>query len=166
MPSPTQVPAQKITTFLWFDRNAEEAIRFYTSIFPDSKVLATTRWGPGGPVPAGTLMSATFTLAGQQFMALNGGPAHRLSPAVSLYVSCADQAEIDATWDQLLAGGGKPARCGWLEDRFGLSWQVVPQALGAMLQDPDPARVQRVTAAFLAMVKFDVAALQRAYDGR
>ncbi len=158
--------AQKVTTFLWFDDDAEAAVRFYTSLFPDSKVLAETRWGKGGPVPEGTLMTARFTLAGQEFMALNGGPMLRFNEAISLFVACTSQAEIDELWAKLTADGGQPSRCGWLKDKYGLSWQIVPAGLCDMLQDKDAAKVKRVTDAFMAMTKFDVAALQRAYDGR
>lgn len=163
---PSARPRQKITTFLWFDREAEDAIRSYCSIFPDSKVLAETRWGPHGPVPEGTLMSARFQLAGQEFMALNGGPTHRLTPAVSLLVDCGSQAEIDDLWARLTADGGEPGRCGWLEDRWGLSWQIVPSELGAMLGDEDPARAARVAQAMMGMSKLDVAQLKAAYEGR
>lgn len=158
--------AQKITTFLWYDDDAEEAVRFYSSLFRDSKVLAETRWDDGGPVPKGTLKAARFTLAGQEFMALNGGPLFHFNEAISLMVSCTTQAEIDRLWDRLTADGGQPSRCGWLKDKYGLSWQIVPAGLCSMLQDKDPAKVKRVTDSFMAMTKFDVAALQRAYDGR
>jgi len=161
MPKP-----QKITTFLWYDDDAEEAIRFYCSIFPDSKVLAETRWGEGGPVPKGTLMTASFQLAGQEFMALNGGPAFRFNEAISLFVHCNTQREIDELWAKLTSGGGEPGQCGWLKDKYGLSWQVAPDALGEMLGDKDPARAQRVGAAMMQMSKLDIAALKKAYDGR
>lgn len=157
---------QKITTFLWFDQNAEEAVRFYASIFKDSKVLSEQRWGEGGPLPKGTLMTARFQLEGQQFVALNGGPAYRFNEAISLFVDCASQREIDELWDRLCAGGGEPGQCGWLKDRFGLSWQIVPGKLAEMLGDPDPAKAQRVGAAMMTMQKLDLVRLQQAYDGR
>ena len=165
-PTAPAMKKQKITTFLWFDDDAEEAIRFYCSIFPDSKVLAETRWGEGGPAPAGTLMTAAFQLAGQEFMCLNGGPAFRFNEAISLLVHCNTQREIDDMWAKLTAGGGEPGQCGWLKDKYGLSWQVVPDALPEMMGDKDPARARRVSAAMMQMGKLDLAALKKAYDGR
>lgn len=156
-------PKQKITTFLWFDDNAEEAMNFYVSLFEDSKVVSVSRWGEGGPVPKGTLMTATFELAGQEFMALNGGPMHRFTEAISLFVNCETQAEIDSLWAKLTAGGGEPGRCGWLKDKYGLSWQIVPSALGAMLGDKDPAKARRVAEAMMKMNKLDIDGLKRAY---
>jgi len=158
--------SQKITPFLWFDDNAEEAINFYVSIFRNSRIVRTSRYGDAGPGPKGTVMSATFELEGQTFQALNGGPHFKFTPAISLFVSCDTQEEVDYYWDRLLAGGGKPTQCGWLTDRFGLSWQVIPRQLGEMLGDKDPQRSQRVMKAMLAMVKIDVAALKRAYDNK
>jgi predicted 3-demethylubiquinone-9 3-methyltransferase (glyoxalase superfamily) len=155
----------KITTFLWFDQNAEEAIRFYVSIFKDSRIVSESRWGEGGPVPKGTLMSARVRLAGHDLMALNGGPMYRFTEAISLFVNCEDQAEVDRLWAQL-GEGGEPGRCGWLKDKYGLSWQIIPAALGEMLQDKDPVRAKRVAEAMLKMGKIDVAGLKRAYDGR
>lgn len=155
----------KITPFLWFDTDAEAAIRFYGGIFPDFALLEQTRWGEGAPLPKGTLMTARFRLAGQEFLALNGGPAHRFSEAISLFVRCETQAEIDDLWQKLTAGGGAPGQCGWLKDRFGLSWQVVPTQLAAWLGDPDPAKAARVGQAMLPMRKLDLAALQRAHAG-
>jgi len=157
---------QKISTFLWYDDDAEEAARFYCSIFEDSRILRETRWGEGGPVPKGTLMTVTFQLAGQEFIALNGGPTFRFNEAVSLFVHCNTQREIDDLWAKLMIGGGEPSQCGWLKDRFGLSWQIVPDALGEMLADEDPARAGRVTAAMMQMVKLDLARLEAAYGGR
>jgi len=148
---------QKITPFLWFDGTLEEAVNFYVSIFPDAKVLSMNRQGPSGPV-----FSATFQLAGSTFMGLNGGPMYKFSEAISFFVSCETQAEIDSLWDQLLAGGGTPTQCGWLKDRFGLSWQVVPSALGELLGGSDPARSQRVMQAMMKMVKFDIQGLKDA----
>ncbi len=160
----TMAARQKITTFLWFDDDAEAAVRFYTSLFPASKVLAETRWGDGGPVPAGTLMTAKFTLAGQEFLALNGGPQFHFTEAISLMVDCQDQAEIDRLWAKLTADGGEESMCGWLKDKYGLSWQLVPASLPEMLSDP--RRGGRVGAAMMQMHKLDLAALQRAFDGK
>jgi predicted 3-demethylubiquinone-9 3-methyltransferase (glyoxalase superfamily) len=162
--APAMTTEQKITTFLWFDDDAEEAVHFYTSLFPDSKVLAETRWGDGGPVPKGTLMTAKFTLAGQEFLALNGGPMFHFTEAISLMVDCNDQQEIDRLWAKLTADGGEESQCGWLKDKYGLSWQLVPGSLGAMLSDPQ--RGSRVGAAMMQMRKLDLAALQRAFDGK
>jgi predicted 3-demethylubiquinone-9 3-methyltransferase (glyoxalase superfamily) len=156
---------QKIRPFLWFDKEAEEAANFYISVFKNSRVLEVARYGAAGPGPAGSVMTVTFVLDGQEFIALNGGPHFRFTEAVSLFVTCEDQAEVDYFWDKLMAGGGQPVQCGWLKDRFGLSWQVVPAGLMTMLHDPDAARSERVMRAMLQMVKLDIAALQRAYDG-
>lgn len=155
---------QKITTFLWFDKEAEEAARFYTSTFPDSKILAVSRYGDAGPGPKGTAMTVEFQLAGQRFLALNGGPQFKFTEAISLLVDCETQEEVDELWRKLTSGG-KEAPCGWLKDRFGLSWQIVPSALGQLLQDPDPERSKRVMQAMLQMKKIDVAALRRAHAG-
>lgn len=157
--------AQKITPFLWFEDKAEEALDSYTSIFDNARVISINRYSEGGPFPAGTLMSATFELAGQQFMVLNGGPHDRFNDAVSFFVTCETQDEVDRYWDALLEGGGQPTQCGWLKDRFGVSWQIVPEVLGQYLSDPDPVKAQRVTAAMLSMVKLDVAKLTAAYNG-
>jgi predicted 3-demethylubiquinone-9 3-methyltransferase (glyoxalase superfamily) len=156
---------QKITTFLWYDDDAEEAVRFYTSIFKGSKVLEESRWGEGGPLPEGTLMTARFQLAGQEFMALNGGPMDRFTEAISLLVDCESQHEVDGLWEKL-GEGGEPGRCGWLKDRYGLSWQIIPSVLGEMMGDKDPAKAKRVVEAMLQMDKLDIARLQKAYDGR
>lgn len=150
---------QKIAPFLWFNDNAEEAIRFYTSIFDDASVLDMNRG------PDGKLFTATFQLAGQQFMALNGGPQFQFNEAISLHIRCEDQAEVDRLWEALLAGGGEESMCGWLKDRFGLSWQVIPVRLGALLSDPDPERAGRAMQAMLQMRKIDVAELERAANG-
>jgi predicted 3-demethylubiquinone-9 3-methyltransferase (glyoxalase superfamily) len=155
---------QKITPFLWFDHQAEEAATFYTSLFKDSHLGAVTRYGDGGHGPAGQVMSVTFTLAGQEFMALNGGPVFTFSPAISFFVHCETQAEVDEYWEKLSEGGEKE-QCGWVKDRFGISWQIVPTALGEFLQDKDPARAARVTQAMLKMTKLDIAGLERAYNG-
>ncbi len=154
---------QKITTFLWFDQQAEEAMNLYVSLFKNSKVLSVSRYPEGGPMPAGTLMTATFQLDGQEFMALNGGPEFKFTEAVSLFVTCETQAEVDHFWDHLSEGGEK-SRCGWLKDRFGLSWQIVPTALGELMGDPNPRKAQNVMQAMLQMDKLDIAALQAAHD--
>jgi len=154
---------QKITPFLWFDNNAEEAINFYVSIFKNSKVLSMNRYGEAGPGPKGTVMSATFQLEGQQFMALNGGPHFSFSPAISLFVNCETQQEVDELWEKLSAGG-KKERCGWLKDKYGLSWQIIPSALGRMLSDRDPEKSKRVMKAMLQMDKIDVHGLKQAYE--
>jgi predicted 3-demethylubiquinone-9 3-methyltransferase (glyoxalase superfamily) len=153
-----------ISPFLWFDTQAEEAARLYCSIFPNSRVLNTSRYAEGGPSPAGQVMTVTFELDGQRFTALNGGPRYSFTEAVSFVVPCETQAELDAIWDRLLEGG-KAQACGWLKDRFGLSWQVVPAALGRLMSDPDLAKSGRVMHAMLKMVKFDIAELERAARG-
>ena len=155
--------AQKITPFLWFDDQAEEAMHFYVSIFKNSRVGRVSRYGEGGPGKPGTVMSATFQLEGQEFHALNGGPRYKFTPAISLFVSCETQDEVDELWNKLVAGGA-PSQCGWLTDRFGLSWQIIPKALGQFLGDPDPGRAQRAMQAMLKMSKIDVAELKRAAD--
>jgi predicted 3-demethylubiquinone-9 3-methyltransferase (glyoxalase superfamily) len=154
--------SQKITPYLWFNGNAEEAVGFYTSVFAGSRVTKVARWGKGGPAPEGTVMNIAFELAGQSFIALNGGPQFPFTPAISLFVSCESQAEVDDFWAKLTAGGGKPGRCGWLEDRYGLSWQVVPVALVDLMSDPDPQASGRVAQALMTMQKIDLAELQRA----
>ena len=154
----------KITPFLWFNGNAEEAMNFYVSIFKNSKVGRVSRYGEAGPGPKGSVMSCTFTLNGQEFFALNGGPQYQFTPAISFFVDCETQKEVDELWEKLSAGGSKD-RCGWLRDKFGLSWQIIPSALGRMLNDKDPARANRVMNAMLQMQKIDIAGLQRAYDG-
>ncbi len=154
---------QKITPFLWFDNNAEEAMTFYTSIFKDSKIVDVSRYGEGGPGRSGTVMTGTFRLAGQEFMALNGGPEFKFTEAISFFVSCETQEEIDDLWNKLSAGG-EESQCGWLKDKFGLSWQIVPPVLGELLGDKDPEKAGRVMQAMLQMRKLDIAALRRAYD--
>ena len=156
---------QKITPFLWFDGKAEEAANFYTSIFKNSKVGRITRYGEAGPGPKGTAMSATFQLEGQEFMALNGGPQFKFTEAVSFFVNCETQEEVDELWEKLSAGGEK-GRCGWLKDQFGLSWQIIPSALGQMLGDKDPEKSKRVMQAMLQMNKIDINALKQAYEQR
>lgn len=153
---------QKITPFLWFDNQAEEAMNFYVSVFKNSKIGDVTRYGEGGPGPKGTVMSATFQLEGQSFIALNGGPHFKFTPAISLFVDCKTQQEVDTLWAKLSAGGA-PQQCGWLQDKFGLSWQIIPSALGQLLSDPDPVKSGRVMQAMMQMTKIDIEALQRAH---
>jgi predicted 3-demethylubiquinone-9 3-methyltransferase (glyoxalase superfamily) len=154
---------QKITPFLWFNGNAEEAMNFYVATFRNSKVGRVSRYGQGGPGAPGSVMSATFVLEGQEFHALNGGPQNQFTPAISLFVSCESQQEVDELWSRLTDGGSED-RCGWLRDRFGLSWQIIPTALGRLLGDPDRDRAQRAMRAMLQMQKIDIAALERAAD--
>jgi predicted 3-demethylubiquinone-9 3-methyltransferase (glyoxalase superfamily) len=154
---------QKITTFLWFDKEAEEAMNFYISIFKNSKALKISRYGEAGPGAKGTVMTALFELEGQQFYALNGGPHFRFNEAISLYVDCETQAEVDDLW-QKLSAGGKESQCGWLEDKYGLSWQIIPRALGEMLQDEDPKKSARIMQAMLQMKKIDIRGLKNAYE--
>ena len=156
---------QKITTFLWFNDQAEEAMNFYVSIFQNSKVGRVTRYGDAGPGPKGMVMSATFQLEGQEFFALNGGPQYSFTPAISMFVNCETHQEVDELWSKLSAGGSID-RCGWLRDRFGLSWQIIPKALGQLLGDKDPAKAGRVMQAMLQMDKIDVAKLEEAYAGQ
>jgi predicted 3-demethylubiquinone-9 3-methyltransferase (glyoxalase superfamily) len=155
---------QKIVPFLWFDGKAEEAMNFYASIFKNSRVGRVSRYGDAGPGPKGSVMSCTFTLDGQEFFALNGGAQYKFTPAISLFVNCETQAEVDELWNRLSAGG-REDQCGWLQDKFGLSWQIIPTVLGKMLGDKDPAKASRVMQAMLKMKKIDVTGLQRAYDG-
>lgn len=154
---------QKITPFLWFNFQAEEAVTLYTSVFKNSKILATTRYPAGSPGPAGAVMTVSFELNGQEFTALNGGPEFPFSEAISFYVNCESQAEVDELWEKLSQGGEK-GQCGWLKDRFGVSWQIVPTVLGSLLGDPNPQKAQRVTEAMLKMKKLDIAELKRAYN--
>jgi predicted 3-demethylubiquinone-9 3-methyltransferase (glyoxalase superfamily) len=156
----------KITPFLWFDSQAEEAARFYCSIFRPSKLGKVARYPEGSPGPAGSVMTVEFQLDGQDYIALNGGPHFRFNEAVSFVINCKDQQEVDYYWDKLLADGGKPSQCGWLTDKFGLSWQVVPAAMNELFSDKDPARAQRAMQAMLKMVKLDLSALEAAADGR
>src|SRR4030088_383036 len=155
---------QKIAPCLWFDGKAEEAMNFYVSVFKNSKVGRVTRYGEGGPGPKGTVMSATFQLDGQEFFALNGGPMFTFTPAISFFVNCQTQAEVDELWEKLSAGGEK-SRCGWLKDKFGLSWQIIPGALGELVTDPGPAKSARVMQAMMQMTKIDIAGLQQAHQG-
>jgi len=155
----------KLTAMLWFDKEAEEAMNHYLSIFPDSKQLSVSRYGAAGPGPAGTVMTASFEIEGYQFTALNGGPLFKFNESVSFVVRCKDQAEVDYYWHKLSAGGA-PSACGWLKDKFGLSWQVVPVQLIEMLSDKDGARAQRVMGAMMKMGKIVIADLQAAYGGK
>jgi len=155
---------QKITPFLWFDGQAEEAMNFYVSVFKNSKVGRVSRYGEAGPGPKGTVMSATFQLDGQDFFALNGGPQFVFTPAISFFVNCETQQEVDELWDKL-SEGGKKERCGWLKDRYGLSWQIIPSILGKLLQDPDAEKAKRVMQAMLQMDKIDIERLKQAHRG-
>jgi predicted 3-demethylubiquinone-9 3-methyltransferase (glyoxalase superfamily) len=156
---------QKITPFLWFNDQAEEAMRFYLSIFKNSKAGSISRYGDAGPGPKGSVMVATFELEGQQFIALNGGPQFKFSPAISFVVNCQTQKEVDDFWEKLSAGGQKQ-QCGWLTDQYGLSWQVVPTILGELMQDKDHEKASRVMQAMMQMTKIDIEGLKRAHEGR
>jgi predicted 3-demethylubiquinone-9 3-methyltransferase (glyoxalase superfamily) len=155
---------QKITPCLWFDNNAEEAIHYYLSIFKDAKLLEVSRYGEGAPLPSGTMLTGIFQLEGQRVMALNGGPMFRFNEAISMSVDVASQDELDYYWNRLLEGGVKQ-QCGWLKDKFGLSWQIVPTVLGQLMNDKDPVRAGRVMQALLKMDKIVIAELQKAYQG-
>jgi predicted 3-demethylubiquinone-9 3-methyltransferase (glyoxalase superfamily) len=152
---------QKITPFLWFDSQAEEAANYYVSVFRNSRIRRTARYGDAGPGPKGSVMTVEFELDGNEFVALNGGPHYTITPAVSFVVNCKDQADVDYYWDKLTAGG-MPVQCGWLTDKFGVSWQVVPTRLSELLVDPDKSKAQRVMAAMMKMVKLDVPTLEQA----
>jgi predicted 3-demethylubiquinone-9 3-methyltransferase (glyoxalase superfamily) len=154
---------QKIASFLWFDDQAEEAMDFYTSIFKISKVGSITRYGEAGPGPKGTVMSATFQLDGQEFMALNGGPTFTFSPAISFFVNCEAQQEVDDLWEKLTAGG-EEGQCGWLKDKYGVSWQIVPPGLGELLNGKDAGKSQRAMQAMLKMKKLDIEVMKLAYE--
>lgn len=154
---------RKITPFLWFDNQLEEAMNFYVSLFDDSQILQVSRYEVDAPESPGKVLTATFRLAGQEIMALNGGPHFKFNEAISLFVNCETQEEVDTLWDKL-SDGGEVQQCGWLKDRYGLSWQIVPTALGEMLGDPDPKKVQSVMQAMLQMMKIDIATLRRAYN--
>lgn len=154
---------QKITPFLWFDNQAEEAMNFYTSIFKNSKIGDVARYGEGGPGPAGMVMTASFQLDGQEFMALNGGPHFTFTEAISLFVNCETQQEVDELWEKL-SEGGEESQCGWLKDKYGLSWQIVPTILSELLNDQDPEKSKRVMEAMLKMTKIDIKALKQAYE--
>jgi len=154
---------QKITPFLWFDGKAEEAANFYISVFKNSKIVSIMRYGEAGPGPKGSVMSATFQLDGQEFIALNGGPMFTFSPAISFFVHCESQEEVDKLWEKLSEGGEKQ-RCGWLKDKYGVSWQIIPTVLGQMLQDKDGEKSKRVMNAMLQMDKLDIKTLKQAYE--
>lgn len=155
----------RITPCLWFDFNAEEAVAFYLSVFPDGRVLEVQRYGDTMPALAGKVMTMVFEVAGMRLLALNGGPQFHFTEAISLAIECADQDEVDRLWAGLTAGGGKPSQCGWLKDRFGLSWQVLPRRLLELMRHPDPAVVARAFQAMLPMQKLDIAAVERAASG-
>lgn len=155
--------ANKITPFLWFDNQAEEAMNYYLSIFEDSQVLSVSRYGEGGPGPAGSVITASFRLGNQEFVALNGGPAFTFTEAVSFQIDCKSQDEVDYFWDKLTADGGEPGQCGWLKDKYGLSWQVVPSRLIELMQDEDPTKAGAVAQALLKMTKIEIPELERAY---
>lgn len=152
----------RITPFLWFHDNAEAAVEFYLSVFKNSKLTKVTRYGAAGPGPEGSIMTIAFELDGQEFIALNGGPTYTISPAISFVVNCDTQEEIDYYWEKLTADGGMEVQCGWLQDKFGVSWQVVPPMLGELIGDADPGKSQRVMQAMLKMVKLDIKALNEA----
>jgi len=157
---------QKITPFLWFDTNAEAAAEFYVSIFKNSKILNVSRYGDAGPGPKGSVMVVNFQLAGQEFTALNGGPLFKFSEAFSLVVNCETQKELDEYWSKLTSGGGQESQCGWLKDKFGFSWQIVPTELGKLMSAKDPAKANRVMQALLQMKKLDIAKLRQAAYGK
>ena len=154
-----------ITPFLWFDDNLDDALRFYAEVFPGTVVHEVSRYGPGAPGPEGTVMTATFEIAGQRLMGLNGGPDFPFTDAISLFVSVETQDEVDRLWSALTADGGRESQCGWLKDRFGLSWQIVPTALFSLIGSADPAAAGRAMQAMLQMRKLDISALQAAHDG-
>jgi predicted 3-demethylubiquinone-9 3-methyltransferase (glyoxalase superfamily) len=155
----------KITPFLWFDNQAEEAANFYVSIFKNSKIVTIARYGDAGPGPKGSVLTVVFQLDGREFIALNGGPHFKFTEAISFSVDCKTQREIDEYWEKLSAGG-QESQCGWLKDKHGLSWQIVPAALGGMMSDPDPQKSNRVMEALLKMKKLDIGELERAYEGK
>ncbi|PYP96613.1 MAG: hypothetical protein DMD38_08385 [Gemmatimonadetes bacterium] len=157
--------SQKITPFLWFDTQAEEAAQFYVSIFQNSKILQVSRYGDAGPGPKGSVMVVNFQLAGQEFTALNGGPLFKFSEAFSFVVNCENQREVDEYWSKLTSGGGQENQCGWLKDKFGFSWQIVPTAFARLMSDKDPAKANRVVQALLQMKKIDIATLEEAAKG-
>ena len=156
---------QKISPFLWYNDNAEEAVNFYTSIFKNSKILAVARYGDAGPGPKGSVMTINFEIAGQEFIALNGGPHFKFNEAISFSVDCENQEEVDELWEKL-SDGGQKSQCGWLKDKYGLSWQVNPRILSELLSDKDPEKAKRVMEAMLQMEKIDIKTLKQAYDGK
>ena len=155
---------QKITPFLWFDHQAEEAAKFYVSLFKNSKILNIARYVEGAPMPKGTVMTVDFVLEGESFTALNGGPMFKFTEAISFLVNCESQDEVDILWKKLTSNGGAEGQCGWLKDKYGLSWQIIPTALGQMLSDPDPEKAQKVMSAMLKMKKIDVDAIRQVYN--
>lgn len=159
-------PKQKITPFLWFDGNAEEAVNFYTSVFPNSRVLEITRYGEGGPGPKGSVMTASFELDGQEFVALNGGPHFKFTEAISFVVNCESQEEVDRYWQVLTADGGQESQCGWLKDKYGLSWQITPTILMQLIADPDKEKANRVFQAMLTMRKIEIPKILEAAEGK
>jgi predicted 3-demethylubiquinone-9 3-methyltransferase (glyoxalase superfamily) len=160
--SQTEPRKQKITTFLWFDNNAEEAAKFYVSVFKNSRILETTRYTDAGPGPEGSVMTVSFELDGEQFTALNAGPQFKFTEAISLVVHCESQEEVDYFWDKLTADGGQESDCGWLKDKYGLSWQITPDALIELIKDSDRAKVKRVMEAMMKMKKLDIKTLEQA----
>ncbi|NTV14841.1 MAG: VOC family protein [Desulfobulbaceae bacterium] len=156
---------KKITPFLWFDNQAEEAVNFYTSIFDNSEILSISRYGEAGPGEPGSVMTIAFRLADQELVALNGGPIYHFTPAISLSVDCKSQEEVDRLWERFSADGGEQVQCGWITDKYGLSWQIIPTRLVELLSDPDPEKSSRVMEAMLGMVKIDLAAIEAAYRG-
>jgi predicted 3-demethylubiquinone-9 3-methyltransferase (glyoxalase superfamily) len=160
---PSVSSSQKIIPFLWFDNQAEEAANFYTSVFKNSRISNVSRYGDAGPGPKGSAMSVTFTIDGLEFIALNGGPLYHFTPAVSFFVRCKTQQEVDELWDKLV-DGGKPVQCGWLTDKFGLSWQIIPDQLGELLSAPDRKRAGSVMQAMMKMIKIDIQGLEDAYN--
>ena len=156
---------QKITPFLWYDNQAEEAANFYVSIFKNSRVLSVVRYGEAGPGPKGSVMTVEFELEGQKFVGLNGGPHFKFTEAVSFVINCGTQEEVDYFWEKLTANGGAESQCGWLKDKYGLSWQIVPTVLPELLQDKDPEKANRVMQAMMKMVKIDIETLKRAAEG-
>lgn len=157
-------PAQKITPMLWFDDKAEEAANFYTSVFPNAKILHVARYGEGAPAPEGSVMTASFQIAGQEFVALNGGPHFKFNEAISLVINCDSQEEVDRYWEKLIADGGEESQCGWLKDKYGLSWQVTPRILIQLIQDPDKKKAERVFQAMLTMKKIEIPKLLEAAE--
>ncbi|MZE76230.1 VOC family protein [Streptomyces xinghaiensis] len=153
------------TTCLWFDGRAEEAAQYYTSVFEDGRIGKTSRYTEAGPGPAGSVVTVDFEINGQKFVALNGGPEFSFTEAISFQITCENQAEVDHYWDRLTEGGGQEVQCGWVKDRFGVSWQIVPAVLLDMVGDPDPEKAKRATEAMLGMKKLDIAELRKAYEG-
>lgn len=157
---------QKIHPCLWFDGNAEEAVNHYLAVFDNAWIVSTTRWGDTGPGPKGGVLTILFEIEGQTFLALNGGPQFKFSEALSMVVNCKSQQEVDRYWQALTSDGGSPGQCGWLKDKFGMSWQITPEQMPALLQDPDSAKSDRVMRVMMQMTKLDIAALEKAYEGR